>query len=119
MGNAEDIISLLLIFVVLPAAIILITLSRNKRRHKERMALIEKGLDIPRVSVDYNPLNQVLMWGMLLAGIGFGLLLGYLLTLVLDFDKESILPILAVLFGGLGLIMYYLIKKRSEKRESK
>ncbi len=113
MGIYEDIISLLLIFVVLPAAIIFITMVRNKRRHKERMAMIEKGLDISSVSVKYNPLNQVLMWGMLLVGIGFGLLLGYILSLVFGLEKESIIPILAVLFGGVGLIIYYIIKKKS------
>jgi len=119
MRGITEIIAILALFGMIPGAIVWFLNSRHKAKHKERLAMIEKGVDLSSFIKEVNPLFQILMWGSLLAGIGLGLLLGYLLSMVSSFQQEAIMPILAILFGGTGLIIFYIYRKRSEKRESK
>ena len=104
---------------VMPAAIVLIIHFSNRMKHKEKLAMIEKGLDPSTRGKEVNPLYQILMWGTLLFGIGFGLLSGYLLSIVSDLDQNATVPIMAILFGGISLIGFYIYKKHAENKESK
>jgi ABC-type Mn2+/Zn2+ transport system permease subunit len=82
------------------------------------MALIEKGVD-PSVYLKEEPtFHAVLMWGMLIGGIGLGLLLGYILSYYTPMREEIIMPIMALLFGGLGLISYYMYQKKRETKSA-
>nr|NQU90043.1 hypothetical protein [Bacteroidota bacterium] len=119
MEERIDLMIYLFFYGIIPAAVILIIHFRHKMLHKEKLAMIEKGLDISTMTKNDNPLNQILMWGTLLTGIGFGLLFGYLLSLVSDLDQNMIVPIMAILFGGIGLIVFYIFKKKTEKKESR
>jgi len=118
----EERVSLLIYFFLygaIPAAIILIIHLRNKMKHREKIAMIEKGLDISTSVKNINSLNQILMWGALLFGLGLGLLIGYILSIVCDLNQNAIIPIMAILFGGISLIVYYNYNKKNEKTESK
>jgi len=96
---------------LIPAAIIVILHFRNKMKHKERLAMIEKGLDISTVKNNEDPIYQILMWGLLLSGAGLGSLFGYILSLIYNLDKAVMVPIMAIIFGGIGLILFYKYKK--------
>jgi hypothetical protein len=82
-------------------------------RHKQRMALIEKGADAtiffsdkPKASGKY----WTLRLGMFFSGLAIGTLIGYLLTLANVVEPVAYLSMI-FLFGGLGLILFYIIFK--------
>jgi hypothetical protein len=86
-------------------------------RHKERLALIEKGADASL----FNPGKKrnsgmgALKFGMLSVGIAVGILLGSII------DKTTLLPeeiaYLSMIFlcGGSSLILFYFIERKLEK----
>lgn len=110
--KADDLISMILILGVLPVSILLIIYYIQKAKIRERMQLLEKGMDISFLQKKDSPFNSILMWGMLSTGVGMGLLLGFLLIEKGVFKDDAIMGILAILFGGMGLIIYYFINKR-------
>ncbi len=118
MKELIEFIAIILIFGLIPAIIVFIFYTINKNRHIEKLSLIEKGLDIYASQKGINPLQRVLMWALLLIGVGHGLFVGYILSLVTAFEEDKIVPIMAVLFGGIGLIVYYIYRKRTETRET-
>ena len=84
-------------------------------RNKERMALIEKGADASLFTTKTRSYTNVtLKFGMLALGIGVGILAGALL------DTYTVLPepvayfSMIFLFGGLGLILNYLVEKNNK-----
>ncbi len=86
-------------------------------RNKERMALIEKGADANLFKISKDPLSFKkfsLKFGMFMAGIGIGFLVGFLLRsnikMVPDEGPLYAGPIL--LFGGLGLVASYFIARK-------
>jgi hypothetical protein len=83
----------------------------NKR---ERMAMIERGMDPRRYKPQSAPF-QNLKWGLLLIGAGLGLFLAFMLDKIsfsnLD-DTEAIYFSLIAIFGGLGLFISYRIEKK-------
>ena len=109
-------------------------------RRKERMAIIEKigeklsysplieGLDLPNyggIHISFSALKT----GCLLIGIGLGMLIGLTLHLLIvemhisDFfiGKSSLISITygapVLLFGGLGLIIAFIIEMKIQKKE--
>jgi len=125
MENLTSVLGVILIFGAIPAGIVFIYYFNRKAKHKERMALIEKGLD-PSIYMkeattspkEDTPLHKVLLWGMLLSGIGLGLLIGHVLSVFTPLP-DKIIPIMSVLFGGLGLIGYYAYRKKTETKSAK
>ncbi|MFD0763399.1 DUF6249 domain-containing protein [Mucilaginibacter lutimaris] len=84
-------------------------------RNRERMAMIERGMD-PR---NYKPKPapyQNLTWGLLLIGAGLGLFLAYVLDRTVfvqtERENEAIYFALIAVFGGLGLVLSYRIEKK-------
>src|SRR5450432_1809247 len=78
---------------------------------RERMAMIERGMDPRRYKRQSAPF-QTLKWGLLLIGAGVGLFLAFLLDHTAfknvgnDFDNNGNVAIyfaLIAIFGGLGL----------------
>ena len=104
LGVLTGMLAVLLIFGGGPTLIVLIYYFSRKAKNKERMALIEKGIDASIFIKEESTFHQVLMWGLLMGGIGLGLLLGYILSLYTPMRQEIIMPIMALLFGGFGLI---------------
>jgi len=90
---------------------------------RERMAMIERGMDPRRYKPQTQSAPQYLKWGLLLIGSGVGLFLAYVLdyTVFTHFEDGSpaIYFSLIAIGGGLGLFTSYRIeKKESEKSTS-
>lgn len=83
-------------------------------RHRQRMAMIEKGLATADPSAEPNP-YQTLKYGMLAIGIGLGLLLGYLFqtyAMVNAEDNPLAYFVMVPICGGLALVGHHLIVRR-------
>ena len=89
-------------------------------RHKERMTMIEKGLKSEDIKALYerggrrtNSLTS-LMWGMVFVGIGLAAVIGNWLNNVYNVG-DGVIPALMALFGGIGLITFYLVASKKER----
>ena len=87
--------------------------------NKERMAMIEKGMDVGTNKVQPQPYKN-LKWGLLLLGAGLGLFFAFILDRTVfevkdhwnnDANVAVYLSMIAI-FGGLGLFITYLIEKK-------
>jgi hypothetical protein len=82
---------------------------------RERMAMIERGMDPRRYKPQSAP-YQNLKWGLLLIGAGIGLFLAYTLDRTVfshtQDDNEAIYFALIAIFGGLGLFASYRVEKK-------
>jgi len=84
---------------------------------RERMAMIERGMD-PRSNKPRSDPYQTLKWGLLLVGAGVGLFLAYVLdhgvfaSMNPDEENPAIYFSLIAVFGGLGLLTSFLIEKK-------
>nr|WP_294796037.1 DUF6249 domain-containing protein [uncultured Mucilaginibacter sp.] len=89
-------------------------------RNKEKMAMIERGMD-PRLQIDKpGSRNYVLTTAMLLIGCGIGLFLAFFVewnALPEDADATAIYFAMIAFFGGLGLLAAYLIEKKESSKE--
>ena len=85
-----------------------------KIRKKERLALLEKGADAS-IFAEKPESSPSLKWGIFLIGLAIGLLIGNLLEAVTTMRPEIAYFSMIFLFGGLGLIIYYVkARKRSD-----
>lgn len=83
-------------------------------RNRERMAMIEKGVNPKDFIVHRKPAtNSILKWALLLAGVGLGLFFGSLMDAYTDLPDEPAYFAGALLFGGLGLLLAFLITKKT------
>lgn len=87
-------------------------------RHKERMALIEKGADASIFSGKntsfFGPL-ATLKLGMFLTGIALGILAGNLLETYTRMEEHIGYTSMIFLFGGISLILFYVYARKKEK----
>ncbi len=91
-------------------------------RHKERMAMIEKGVNPAdfrgksfRQWFQVNPLSS-LKWGLLAVFVGIGLFVAQLLDRIYFFH-ESIYFATVLVFGGIALVLFYFIANAKLKNE--
>lgn len=93
-------------------------LAQIEAKNKERLALIEKGMDLSILDKkSYQPPNfGALLWGLLLGGIGLGALTGYLISLVTPIERHLAIHCFGLIFGGIGLVVYFIYKKRVENK---
>ncbi|WCT12140.1 DUF6249 domain-containing protein [Mucilaginibacter jinjuensis] len=104
----------ILIPIVVPTVMFLTIFGIVYLYKRERMAMIERGMDPRRYKAQSAPF-QNLKWGLLLIGAGLGLFIAYLLdrtAFANDSDNEAIYFGLIAVFGGLGLFASYLIEKK-------
>jgi len=83
-------------------------------RNRERMAMIESGVN-PKDFMRGRPnVYGILKWALLLVGVGIGIFIGSLLETYTELAEEPAYfgPIL--LFGGLGLFVAFLITKNAK-----
>jgi di/tricarboxylate transporter len=94
-------------------------------RHKERMAMIDKGVN-PANFKSATPFRRWqgsvlsnLKWGLLFVFAGIGLLVGQQLEYYFGFHEDTAVFGSILIAGGLALIIFYLIaaKKLKEKKE--
>ncbi|MVN90938.1 DUF6249 domain-containing protein [Mucilaginibacter aquatilis] len=82
---------------------------------REKMAMIERGMDPRRYKPQSAP-YQNLKWGLLLIGTGLGLFLAFLLDRTVfqtsKSDSPAIYFALIAIFGGIGLFLSFVIEKR-------
>jgi hypothetical protein len=79
-------------------------------RHRERMSMIDKGVD---ANIFYtkrrNSISPTLKFGMLLVGVAVGILIGELLNNLVSMNRGTAYVSMILLFGGLSLIINFLI----------
>ena len=87
-------------------------------RNREKMAMIEKGVDPKEfMAKPKTNSNGIIKWALLLVGVGIGLFLGSVLDTYTDIPEEPAYFACALLFGGLGLVGAFLITRKSDKKE--
>ena len=82
-------------------------------RHKERMAIIEKGADINYPGKESNGYGS-LKWGLVLICLGLGLSIGIALDISRGHDGPFFTFPLLVIGAGLGQLLYYRMRKNDE-----
>ena len=91
-------------------------------RHKERLALIEKGVDAS-VFVKGREYTQpiwkvlILNLALLLMGIGAGVVLGGILTEVAGVDDDIAVPGSIFLLAGTGLLIGFFITRKMDRED--
>jgi hypothetical protein len=107
-------------FIALFASVFGIMYMFYTTRNKERLALIEKGADASlfntgkdnKKSLNWGKLS--LKIGMLLIGVAVGLIVGEILTQAGIFHDEINFSSMILFFGGLSLILFYVIDRKSK-----
>lgn len=87
-----------------------------KAENTEKLALIEKGMDPLLLKKTSTDLKTVLKNGIFITGIGVGIIIGYILTLIIPIQAYVCYPAMILLFGGLSLITYYFIEKKNKSK---
>jgi hypothetical protein len=107
---AEDIIIPIVAMVTTFGSIFGILYVAIMTRNKERLALIEKGMDA--TIFDHKPRKFiVLKWALLFMGCGLGVFLGALIAST-GFQPEASYFGMILIFGGVGLLAAHLIEKK-------
>lgn len=90
-------------------------------KHRQRMAMIDKGMDPGNLNEREVPMRG-LRNGLFLVGIGLGLFFGYVMDQVMlanspEMGEDNSLPyfIMVLLFGGLALVAHHLIVRRKQQ----
>ena len=108
-----------IVFIALIAGVFGIMYLYYTTRHKERLALIDKGADASLFNTGKEKSRYSSRWnkftlkvGMFLMGIGLGVIAGALLTLMSILDEGASYVSMIFLFGGLSLVLYYAVFDR-------
>jgi len=90
-------------------------------RNKERMAIIEKGLDPGIFKVESKPVKisgyVTFKWGLFMIGLAVGLFIGALLEQFSGLPEAPMYISMILLFGGIALVLAYLLRGRMEKKQ--
>lgn len=111
---AEDILIPLVVFAAIFGVVYVIVSARNR----ERMAMIEKGVNPKDFMTERRPNSYgIVKWALLLAGVGFGLFIGSLLETYTSIQEVPSYFASALFFGGAGLFIAFLIAKKAEEKQ--
>lgn len=110
MGQIIGLVTVILLFVGIP--LLIFFLARN--RHRERLALIEKGLN-PNPVKPESGYYKALMWGMLLGGAALGFIIGVILD---KFQIHGVVLASMVFFAGAGLVGYFFYRSQQERPDN-
>jgi CBS domain containing-hemolysin-like protein len=99
------------------ATVVAIVYLRQRRR--ERLLLIEKGMDVKMLeSTPASPL-YTLKWGIVLVGLGIGMLIANALARTPHFKTEEAYFAMLFLFGGASLLIFHFIGKKQEIKNNR
>jgi len=111
----------LIAFIALFATIFGIMYVFYTTRNKERLALIEKGADATLFNTGKEGLKSSWNWGkftlkigMLAMGISVGIIIAAILAQNSAIDEDALYPAMIFFFGGLALVLFYVIDKRAK-----
>jgi hypothetical protein len=91
----------------------------RKYENDERMAMIEKGMNPVNTAKPKTNPSGTLRFALLAIGAGVGLLVGNTLEKANLVDDEVAYFSMVLLFGGLGLLVSYLIQLRQDQKEKR
>lgn len=109
-----------IVFIALFAAVFAIYYLHITTRNKERMALIDKGADASLFNTGKEGNKSSFSWskftlkiGMLSMGIAFGIIAALIITKSFAIvDHGAIYTSMIFFFGGLSLVLFYLIDRK-------
>jgi hypothetical protein len=86
-------------------------------RNKERLALIEKGAnpELFKSKAEPNSGHAIFKLGLFSIGIALGIVAGYFLSAA-GMNEVAAYFSMIFLFGGIGLVVSYLLQKKLEKK---
>lgn len=91
-------------------------------KHKERMAMIERGI-VPEEAQRQkaNPNRYIaLRNGILMISLALGALVGFILDpYITNISNYVVLPATTILFGGIGFVGYFFLAHYLEQKEAK
>ena len=89
-------------------------------KHKERMAMIERGI-VPEEAERQkaNPNRYIaLRNGILMISLALGALVGFILDpYITNINNYVVLPATTILFGGIGFVSYFFLSRYLEQKE--
>ncbi len=83
-------------------------------RNRERMSMIDKGVDPSIFTAKRNYSNMTLKFGMLLVGVALGILVGSLIDEYTTLPEEVGYFSMIFLFGGLALIANSIMENKKK-----
>ena len=92
-----------------------------RSEHKQKMALIDKGMDPSLINKKYHQSraprhhSNFLKNGLFFIGLAIGILLGYLLQSNSGMTEWVAYPSMILVFGGIALITYHLIERQKQE----
>lgn len=109
----------ILVPIALFATIFGIVFIAVSAKNKERLALIDKGLDASIFKEDSNLHGRygALKLGLLAIGVALGLVIGNILDVNNVMDNEVAYFAMIFLFGGLSLVAFYAIMRKIKPEE--
>lgn len=91
-------------------------------RNRERLAMIEKGVDPKLFTPEPRPVHistyATFKWGLFMIGLAIGLFVGAMLDEYTDMPDGPMYMSMILAFGGLALILAYLFRPRMEKNKA-
>ena len=111
----EGILTILLIFGGIPATIILIFVV--SRRHKERMEMISKGVNLSLFTEPPDPKtgSNTLLFGLFAVAIGLAFTISSILIME-NFDRDMMTVAMVFLFGGGSFLLYWKLTAKDRER---
>ena len=111
----------LLVPITMFVSVAVVSWKHIDSRHRERTAIIEKGLNptdymqlYKHQSYAISPLSN-LKWGLVAIFAGLGTLTAEILTNWYHYAEGAIFPGVILVFGGIGLILFYLVTSKKMK----
>lgn len=111
-----DIVVPVSLFLMIFAIVYVVFTTRNK----ERMALIEKGADPKLFKSEPKGSNYATFkWGLFMVGVAIGVFAGGMFDKYTTLDGPPMYISMILIFGGIALVLAYLLRGRLEKKEDK
>lgn len=108
--NLMPIIGIITVFSFVPIIVYL------ANRHKERKALIEKGMDLSSFEGEKKcRILTNLKYGILSIGLAIGILFGNILDEYTHMSDEVAYFSMLFLFGGISLLLFYSIAQKQKE----